>query len=245
MTDVKELLEIAKKAALKSGDYLKKNFLNDTEILLNKGRDIKLKIDKESEKIILGELLKKTNYPVLSEESGASSELNDTYWIVDPLDGSSNYQRKIPICATSIALMYKNEIVLGVTNDFLNGNLYFASKNNGAYCNNKQIRVSNIESESMATLITGIPAKEIYSNKEFEDLVSDFQAWKKIRMIGSAAIANVYVASGLVDMYKENDIFLWDIAAGSILVSEAGGKSLISDIKEDFRVMATYTNGQI
>ena len=64
-------------------------------------------------------------------------------------------------------------------------------------------------------------------------------------MIGSAAIANVYVASGLVDMYKENDIFLWDIAAGSILVSEAGGKSLISDIKEDFRVMATYTNGQI
>ena len=129
MDKLSDLLEIAKQAAQTSGNFLKNEFHQDQEASLNKGRDIKLKIDIESEKLILEFINKNSKLPILSEESGASNDLGDTYWIVDPLDGSSNYFRKIDICAVSIALMHQGEPLLGVINDFMNEHLYFASKN--------------------------------------------------------------------------------------------------------------------
>ena len=105
-----------------------------------------------------------------------------------------------------------------------------------------EISVSSLNLKKESTLVTGIPAKDNYSDAEFKNMISDFQSWKKIRMIGSAAMASVYVASGKAEAYKENGIFLWDIAAGAAIVEAAGGKISINNLQPDFRVDASFTN---
>ena len=245
MDKLSDLLRIAKQAAQTSGNFLKNEFYQDQEASLSKGRDIKLKIDTESEKLILEFINKNSKLPILSEESGASNDLGDTYWIVDPLDGSSNYFRKIDICAVSIALMHQGEPLLGVINDFMNEHLYFASKNGGAFCNDIPIKVSDIEDAAEGTIMTGIPAKSLYSDDEFKLMIKLFQKWKKVRMIGSAAIANLYIAKGKADCYEEKGTFIWDVAAGAVIVHEAGGFASLSEFKSDFRVDAKFTNGKV
>jgi myo-inositol-1(or 4)-monophosphatase len=91
-------------------------------------------------------------------------------------------------------------------------------------------------------LVTGIPAKTHYSDDEFKNMINDFQDWKKVRMIGSAAMAAIYVAAGKAETYKENGIFLWDIAAGAAIVEAAGGVASIKNIQADYRVDAIFTN---
>ena len=245
MDKLSDLLRIAKQAAQTSGNFLKNEFHQDQEASLNKGRDIKLNIDIESEKLILDFINQNSKLPILSEESGVSNDLGDTYWIVDPLDGSSNYFRKIDICAVSIALMHQGEPLLGVINDFMNEHLYFASKNGGAFCNDISIKVSDIKDAAEGTIMTGIPAKSSYSDDEFKLMIKLFQKWKKVRMIGSAAIANLYVAKGKADCYEEKGTFIWDVAAGAVIVHEAGGFASLSEFKSDFRVDAKFTNGKV
>ena len=238
-------LEIAKKAALEAGEFLKENFYQSQELTLNHGRDIKLKIDEEAEELIFSVIKQHSTLPILSEESGVSSALGEKYWVIDPLDGSSNYFRKIDICAISIALIENEKPILGVISDFMNDDLYYAYQGEGAFCNDKTIQVSNVKDIEKGTIMTGIPAKEEYSDDEFSLMVKHFHKWKKVRMIGSAAIANLYVANGRADCYEEKDTFIWDIAAGSIIVEEAGGIANISDVRNDYRVDAKFTNGKL
>jgi len=186
-----------------------------------------------------------SSFPILAEESGISEKLGEIYWVVDPLDGTSNFLRNIPISCVSIALMSDIEPILGVIFDFNNDDLYFAHHKSPAYLNDTKLSVSSISLKSDGTLVTGIPAKKNYSDQEFKNMISDFQVWKKIRMIGSAAMAAVYVASGKADAYSENRIFLWDIAAGAAIVKAAGGKVSIQNLTSDFRVDAKLTNNNI
>ena len=109
----------------------------------------------------------------------------------------------------------------------------------------KKISVSNITNTEDGTIMTGIPAKTDYTDEEFSTIINLFQSWKKVRMIGSAAIANLFVANGKADCYQENGTFIWDVAAGAILVEEAGGFASLSEIKNDFRVDAKFTNGKV
>ena len=243
MENISEFLTIAKKAAYKAGEFLKKEYSKKPEIEMMHGRDIKLKVDKISETIILDEICSHSALPFLSEESDFKGDLDDLSWVIDPLDGSSNFFRKIPVCGISIALINKKKAIVGVIYDFLNDNIYFASKDQGAFCNNKTLKVSDTSNSMKGTLMSGIPAKDSYSDQEFQNMIDDFQQWQKIRMIGSAAIANSFVASGKADCYKENGIFLWDVAAGSIIVEEAGGASIISNMDKNFRVDAVFSNG--
>ncbi|MBD62886.1 MAG: inositol monophosphatase [Gammaproteobacteria bacterium] len=245
MEDLNNLLDTAKEAALLAGDFLRQSSTKNLDVLHEKGRDIKLQIDKDAEDIIKKFLESKSNLPILAEESGFSKDLGETFWVVDPLDGTSNFLREIPIFCVAIAVIHKSIPVVGVINDFHNNDLYFAHKDSKAYKNSDQIYVSDIDQKSKGTLVTGIPAKEIYSDEEFHEMIKEFQDWKKVRMIGSAAMASVYVASGKADTYKENDIFLWDIAAGAALVKASGGNVQISDIKKDFRVNAKFSNSKI
>ncbi len=243
MQNILSLLEIAKSSAVKAGTFLKRSFYSTQETLFNEGREIKLKIDHDSEEIILKSITSQSNLPILSEESGILGNLSNKFWVVDPLDGSSNYFRKIPICAVSVALIDQTKPVLGVIYDFMNDKLFYGAKNQGAFCNKQPISVSKTNEISMGTIMTGIPAKYEYSDEEFSNIIQLFQNWKKIRMIGSAAIANTYVANGCADYYQENDTFLWDIAAGAIIVEEAGGQAILSQVKSDFRVDAKFSNG--
>ena len=235
-------IDIAKSAALLAGTYIKDQQNKDLEILLNEGRDIKLKVDVDAEKIIKDHLIAESSFPILAEESGASNELNEYYWVVDPLDGTSNFLRNIPISCVSIALMKDIEPILGVIFDFNNDDLYFGHHMSKAYLNDSKLSVSSTALKSDATQVTGIPAKKNYSDEEFKNMISDFQSWKKIRMIGSAAMASVYVASGKADAYSENGIFLWDVAAGAAIVKAAGGQVSLKNLTPDYRVDATFTN---
>jgi len=240
-----ECLDAAKQASLAAGKKLKASFLATQDLLANSGRDIKLAIDQEIEEDIKGEL-QGFGYGFLGEETGLKT--NDAYeyfWVVDPLDGTSNYYRNIPICANSIALMDSQlNVHVAVVNSFLDNKLYFASAGNGSFCNDKTLQVSETNTKSQSTLMTGIPAKTTYLDSEFQEMIQRFQEWKKVRMIGSAAIAGAWVAEGIADSYKENGIFIWDIAATMLLVQEAGGKTSISSLNYEMRVDAEFTNGK-
>jgi myo-inositol-1(or 4)-monophosphatase len=240
-----ECLDAAKQASLVAGKKLKNSFFETQELLSNSGRDIKLAIDKEVEEDIKAEL-KEFGFGFLGEETGLKSDsASEYFWVVDPLDGTSNYFRNIPICANSIALMDSQfKVHVAVVNSFLENKLYYASLGNGSFCNDMPLKVSEINAKSLATLMTGIPAKTTYLNSEFQEMIQLFQEWKKVRMIGSAAIAGAWVAEGIADCYKENGIFIWDIAATMLLVQEAGGKISISDLNDEMRVDAEFTNGK-
>ncbi|MDA9174475.1 inositol monophosphatase [Gammaproteobacteria bacterium] len=242
MLELDSWLEIAKSAALEGGQYLLENQNKEQKILLNKGRDIKLQLDADTEQLIKHSLASKSEFSILGEETGLSNDVGEFYWVVDPLDGTSNFLRDIPISCVSIALMQNVTPILGVIYDFNHDDLYFGHLDSSAFVNQIEIKVSDYADKSQSTLVTGIPAKTNYSDNEFKHMIDDFQQWKKVRMIGSAAMASIYVAAGKADTYKENGIFLWDIAAGAAIVNAAGGVASITNVQADFRVDALFTN---
>jgi myo-inositol-1(or 4)-monophosphatase len=236
-------LIIAKKAAKKAGKFLlkNKNVLNQT--LFSNEKDIKLQADISSEKLIIDIISNESDIPILAEESGISiNNLSDTFWVVDPLDGTANYSRDIPFCCVSIALISNLKPVLGVVYDFNNNNLYEGSINTKAFCNNNEISVSNTDKPNKGVLLTGLPNNTDYSDDTLLAMTRDFQNWKKVRMIGSAAMAAVYIASGKADLYKEKKTYLWDIAAGAAIVNAAGGEALLLNQNEKFQVDVRFSN---
>ena len=223
MIQIDKELSTAKKASLQSAKLLinQKKLVND--VISNEGRDIKLQADIESENIIKKYIKENSDLPILAEESGANENLGSSFWVVDPLDGTSNYSRDFPICCISIALIHENKIILGVINDFNRNIIFEGSTETPAMMNSKPISVSDISDKTKATLATGLPAKGSYKDEAMLALAKEFTQWKKIRMIGSAAMSCAYVASGQFDQYQENGIFLWDIAAGLAIIKAAGG----------------------
>ncbi len=245
MLDLNQCLNTAKSAALLAGKFLLNAKGDNLEVLSNVGRDLKLQLDIDTEKLIKDHLSSDSSYPILGEETGSSGNLDGLYWVVDPLDGTSNFFRSIPISCVSIALMQNMVPILGVVYDFNHDEIYFGHKESKAYINDKEISVSSLSLKSESTLVTGIPAKTNYTDGEFSEMIANFQAWKKIRMIGSAAMAACYIASGKAETYQEDGIFLWDIAAGAAIVNAAGGTASITNFQTDFRVDARFFNNKI
>ena len=245
MIDFNHSLEIAKSAALLAGEFILKSKATNLKILLNEARDLKLQLDLDVENIIKDYISAHSDYSILGEETGLTDKLEEHYWVIDPLDGTSNFLRGIPISCVSIALMHDLNPILGVIYDFNHEDLYFGHKESKAFINNQEIQVSSLSLKNESTLVTGIPAKTNYSDDEFSGLISTFQSWKKIRMIGSAAMAAVYVAAGKAETYQENGIFLWDIAAGAAIVNAAGGIAFINNLQSDYRVDAKFSNNHI
>ena len=240
-------IEIAIKAAQTAGRYLKEEKKNLNLKINSNPRDTKLIADVKSEKLILDILNKESKYPVLAEETGKSSEdLGEIFWVVDPLDGTANYNRNIPICCVSIGLVRNMKPVIGVIFDFNNNDIFVGDNTNKkATLNNIDINVSDIENRNDGVLITGLPFNTDYSDDALKKLITDMQTWKKVRMIGSAAMASCYVASGKADLYQENGIYLWDIIAGAAIVESAGGKAEINNINETFQVDVIFSNSKI
>ena len=246
-TKFEKEIEIAIKAAKSAGKYLLQERKNLNLKIKSNPRDTKLIADIESEKLILDILSSESKYSVLAEEAGKSSDnLGEIFWVVDPLDGTANYNRNIPICCVSIGLISNMKPLIGVIYDFNNDDLYVGDNiNNSTSVNNIKIHVSDIQNKQDGVLITGLPFNTDYSDEALGKLISDMQAWKKVRMIGSAAMASCYVASGKADLYQENGIYLWDILAGAAIVESAGGKAVIKNIKEDFQVDVIFSNSKI
>ena len=240
-------IELASKAAKEAGEFLLKNKKKLNSQINSDPKDTKLKADISSENLIKEIITANSNYPILAEESGKSSDnLGDIFWVIDPLDGTANFNREIPICCISIGLVKEMKPILGVIYDFNNDDLYLGNNiTNIALLNKKPIRVSDINKKSNGILITGLPFNTDYSDQALNSLVVDMQSWKKVRMIGSAAMASCYIASGKAELYKEKGIYLWDIIAGASIVNAAGGSAEILNMNDDFQVDVIFSNSNI
>ena len=213
MNSISANLNIMIKATEKASKILIRDFgeIEKLQISVKGPSDFVSSADTTAEKIIINELTKaKKNYSILSEEDGSKINADSqNVWIIDPIDGTTNFLHGVPHFAISIALKSDNEIVSGVIYDPIKDEMFYAEKNNGAFFNNKRIKVS--KKKNIQSCLFGTGGKE----KIETDLIT--------RKSGSAALDMAYVAAGRYDGYFQNNLNLWDIAAGIIIVKEAGG----------------------
>ncbi len=217
MNSISANLNIMIKASEKASKVLIRDFgeLEKLQVSKKGPTDFVTNADIKAEKIIIEELKKaRPNYSIISEENGIEKNKDKSNtWIIDPIDGTINFLHGIPHFAISIALQFKNEIVSGLIFDPIKNELFYAEKNNGAFFNNQRIRVSKKNNINECLFAIG-------KIKNKPDLI--------YRRSGCAALDMAYVASGRYDGYFQNNLNLWDIAAGIIIIKEAGG--IINDI---------------
>ena len=213
MNSISPNLNIMIKAAEKASKILIRDFgeIENLQVSKKGPADFVTNSDLKTEKIIIDELKKaKPQYSILSEEHGIENNKDkNNFWIIDPIDGTVNFLHGIPHFAISIALKSKNEIVSGLIFDPIKNEMFYAEKNNGAFFNNHRIRVSKKNEINNCLFVTGGIIKKEYNIP--------------YRKSGCAALDMAYVAAGRYDGYFQHDLNLWDIAAGILLVEEAGG----------------------
>jgi myo-inositol-1(or 4)-monophosphatase len=220
-------LDRAVKAARLAGHVVLDNLgrVSKEDIDQKRASDFVTRVDRESEKIIIDTLRKAfPDHHFLAEESFKEPATDAYRWIIDPLDGTTNYIHQYPVFSLSIALEYKREIILGVVYDPLRKELFTAEKGNGAFLNKRPVKISPLHSLKHALVTTGFP----FRNKESVDMYLElfkavFQKISDLRRAGSAALDLAYLACGRCEGFFEIGLSTWDIAAGDILIREAGG----------------------
>tara|TARA_S200000501_G_scaffold376704_1_gene432511 strand:+ start:454 stop:1194 length:741 start_codon:yes stop_codon:yes gene_type:complete len=218
MKSISANLNVMIKACEKASKIIIRDFGEIEKLQVSKKgpRDFVTNSDLKAEKIIIEELKKaRPNFSLISEESGEENnkDIKNT-WIIDPIDGTVNFLHGIPHFAISIALKSNNDIICGLIYDPIKDEMFYAEKDNGAFCNNHRIRVSNKNNINDCLFATN------NKNKNNINLPN--------RKLGCAALDMAYVASGRLDGYFQDNLNLWDIAAGIVLIKEAGG--IINDI---------------
>ncbi len=245
-TDTRGYLAIAVKTARSAGDYLLKNKTAFQTVDVDSAHDLKLRADRLSEKRIVDHLRKHTPFSILSEESGMLKGSEDGFWwVVDPLDGTINYFHQIPLSCVSIALCYQQRPVLGVIYDFGRKELFTGVVGQGAWLNGRKIRVSRRKYKRQAVLATGFPSQNALSVDDIDTFVRNLNTYRKVRLLGSAALSMAYVAAGRMDSYYEKDIMFWDVAAGVALIKAAGGKIILSSTGREYCYQISAHNGKL
>lgn len=222
MNSISANLNLMIKACEKASKVIIRDFgeIENLQVSKKGPKDFVTKTDKRVEKILIEELSKsKRNYSFITEETGEILNKNkDVFWVIDPIDGTTNFLHGVPHFAISVALQDNGEITIGLVYDPIKNEIFYAEKNNGAYINNNRVRVSsksNIDECLFATNCDGI--KSVYPKLN-------------LRNTGCAALDLAYVGCGRLDGYFHNNINLWDVAAGKVIIEEAGGK--VNDIHE-------------
>ena len=234
MKSISPNLNVMIKASEKASKVIIRDFgeIEKLQVSKKSPTDFVTNTDIKVEKIIIEELKKaRPNFSILSEESGEENNKdNKNTWIIDPIDGTVNFLHGIPHFAISIALKSDNEIISGLIYDPIKNEMFFAEKNNGAFFNNHRIRVSKKNNINDCLFATN---DKIITELDFPN-----------RKSGCAALDMAYVAAGRYDGYFQKNLNLWDIAAGIILVKEAGG--IINEIDlnktNNINVIATSSN---
>ena len=216
------------KACMKASKSLIRDFgeIENLQVSSKGPGDFVSTADKRTEKILIDELLRAhPDYGILTEESGVLNKSNtQKRWIIDPIDGTSNFLNGIPQFAISIGYEEDNEIKCGIIFNPITNEMFFAEKGNGAYLNNSRIRVSNKKRISDSLLVTGGPKQSSkIKDKIFAEYLNVSEKVSNVRKFGSAALDMAYVACGRFDGYWQREINYWDVAAGIIIVKEAGG----------------------
>ena len=227
MRERNDFLNTAIKAARLAGEVILDNLgrISKKEIGRKQTADFVTRIDRESEKIIIDTI--KESFPdhfFLAEESVKEDKTEGYRWIIDPLDGTTNYIHRYPVFSVSIAQEYKSEVILGVIYDPLREELFTAEKGKGAFLNKQPIKVSEVSSLKDSLITTGFP----FRSKGFIDMYlklfkNVFHKVSDLRRAGSAALDLAYLACGRCEGFFEIGLSPWDIAAGDILIKEAGG----------------------
>ena len=235
------LLNVAIQAARNAAKIIVRSFdrLDTLEIDEKETNDFVTQVDMLSEQEIIHTIRKSyPNHAILAEESGFDAGQDEYVWIIDPLDGTTNFIHGFPHFAISIALSYRNQLEVGVVYDPLRQELFTAARGQGAQLDNRKIRVSPCQKFNRALLGTGFPFKEETYLKPYLKLFETiFPKTAGVRRAGAAALDLAYVASGRLDGYWEFGLNPWDMAAGILLVKEAGG--LVGDIHGKEDVMKT------
>jgi myo-inositol-1(or 4)-monophosphatase len=229
LIDPAHLLEIAEEAARLSGKMIMQ--AKDSEIVINESHhhDLKIQLDIESQKLLTHIILE--NFPdhtILGEEGGQGNEGKGYEWIIDPIDGTVNFVYGIPHYCISLACRLEGVTQIGVIYDPNRDECFKAIKNGGATCNGKPIRVSSRTQLNEAILALGFSKGQDSIDKCIELYRYYASQARKLRAMGSAALDMAYVASGRLDAYIEQGIKIWDIAAGQLLIEEAGGKVILT-----------------
>ena len=192
--------------------------------------DFVTQTDKKVEKIIIEELDKaRPNYGFIAEESGEKKSDTEFNWVIDPIDGTSNFMHGVPHFAISIALEKNGEIISGIICDPIKNETFYAEKGRGSYVNNRRIRVSGRKNFDEMIGLHGCPPLIDNDNKIFSQLLRGSKKIHKLRNFGSASLDFAYVASGRADFAWYDHLKYWDFAAGKIILTEAGG--IITDFK--------------
>ena len=220
-----DLLHLATEASKEAGKRLLDRPENYLHINALDAGDIKLQADMDSE-ILIRNILAQSQLPIIGEEQGGDASLlqsNEFYWVIDPLDGTYNYVRNIPLCCVSIGLMQGKEPILGVIYDF-NRNIFYQGIDEGdLMINNEVVHPQWIKDQSTALLLSSLR----YDNRQQKMVPSQFEHihddFKKVRFLGTAALSLAWVASGYAEGYKEFSVHLWDVAAGIALLKAAKG----------------------
>ncbi len=228
MKETKEnYLAVAQKAAMAAGKLLMRSYgkLKNSQIHTKSKNDFVTELDKRSEALIIS-MIKRSfpSHSIQGEESGLA-EGTGALWIIDPLDGTANYIHRFPLFSVSIGVMNHGALQAGVVYDPLHRELFSAARGKGAHLNQKRFHVSKVSRLSDALMTTGIPFR---ARNRFDEYMDSFKeislASSGMRRGGSAALDLAYVACGRLDGFWEINLSAWDIAAGALLIKEAGGK---------------------
>ena len=213
------------RAAKAAGKVILKNYENIGEIKFKAPRSLVTKADILSEKIIMKTVRKKfPNHSFLTEESGSIKKGSEYTWIIDPIDGTTNFVSKIPEFAVSIALAKNDEVLMGAVYNPCTNEMFFAEKGKGSYLNNKKLGVSKKNKLEHCILGFNLASRINLCKKKLGILRKNHGKFRAQRNFGSAALNLCYVADKRFDLYFSLDIKAWDIAAAKLIVEEAGGK---------------------
>ena len=229
-------INLLTKACMKASRSLIRDFgeIENLQVSTKAPGDFVSSSDKKTEKILIDELRKAhPEYGIVTEESGIINKSNNkNRWIIDPIDGTLNFLNGIPQFAISIGYEENYEIKCGIIFNPITNEMFFAEKGNGAFLNNSRIRVSNKKKIEDALLVTGGPKQSSkIKEKIFQEYVDISKKVSNVRKFGSAALDMAYVASGRFDGFWQRELNYWDIAAGIIIIKEAGG--FINFFEED------------
>ena len=223
-------INVLVKACRKAAKTLIRDFgeIEKLQVSLKGPGDFVTASDKKTEKILIDELHKaRPNYSILSEEIGLIKNNEEFKWIIDPIDGTANFLHGIPHFGISVGLEHNKEIICGIVFDPIKNEMFLAEKGNGSYLNNQRLRVSSRSKLKDCLIITGGPS---FRSKDKDRQLSLNEYYKlsskvmtPIRKMGSASLDMAYVAAGRCDGFWQRNLNYWDIAAGVVLVKEAGG----------------------
>jgi myo-inositol-1(or 4)-monophosphatase len=239
MPELNALLELVKSVATRAGTRLLDGMTQAQKTYVH-SVDYPREVKAIADAVLEGDILRglaSTGLPILSEESGHTpAQRKSNYWfIVDPLDGTFNFVKGLGPSAVSIALWDDQKPIFGVLYSLAERQLVWGGPGMGAFADGRRICVSETSDQAQASICTGIPVRlDVTSDHAMQDFWRMVGPYAKVRMLGSAAVSLLHVARGTADAYSEQNIMLWDVAAGLAIVEGAGGRSVVKNAGRDW-----------